>query len=116
MARVEERRNESRVPLEMYLTTYVQDRPLRGFTANVSESGLYINTRPSSRLPQRTWLGLELELPGVPETIWAAGELCYDELDDYFLGNGIRFVAMARRHLGLLSAFLTGLRQGKLPA
>jgi hypothetical protein len=106
-----DRRYEPRVPLEMYLTTYVQDRPHRGFTANMSESGLYLNTLSGPRLPPGTAFGLELALPGVTETIWAAGQLCYDSLDQYLQGNGIRFVAMARRHLGLLHHFLTTLRQ-----
>jgi hypothetical protein len=106
-----DRRYDKRVPLEMYLTTYVQDRPTRGFTANLSESGLYLNTLAGARLPPRTSFGLELALPGVTETIWAAGQLCYDALDDYFQGNGIRFVRMANRHLHLLHDFLVRIRQ-----
>jgi PilZ domain-containing protein len=106
-----DRRYERRVPLEMYLNAYVDDRPHRGFTVNLSESGLYLNTLSRSPLPPQTPVGLELALPGASETIWAAGRLCYDEVDDYFYGEGIRFVAMARRHLRLLHDFLTALRR-----
>jgi hypothetical protein len=111
MATTPNRRYEQRVPLEMFLTAYVADRPQRALTANVSESGLYLNTLPRAPLPPRTTVGLELALPGMPETIWAAGQLCYDARDQYFYGEGIRFVAMARRHLRLLHDFLTGLRR-----
>src|SRR5690242_17312088 len=86
-----DRRYEQRVPLEMYLNAYVDDRPQRGFTVNLSESGLYLNTINRARLPPLTRFGLELALPGIAETIWAAGQLCYDAVDDYFYGEGIRF-------------------------
>jgi hypothetical protein len=106
-----DRRYERRVPLEMYLNAYVEDRPHRGFTVNLSESGLYLNTLSRTPLPPLTSVGLELALPGARETIWAAGQLCYDASDDYFHGEGIRFVAMARRHLRLLHDYLTALRR-----
>lgn len=101
-----DRRIDTRVPLEIYLDAYVEDRRQRGFTVNVSESGLYLNTLPAAMLPPRTPVGLEFTLPGVRDTIWAAGEMCHDVLDDYFCGRGIRFVAMARAHERLLHDFL----------
>jgi hypothetical protein len=110
-----DRRYEQRVPLEMYLNAYVDDRPQRGFTVNLSESGLYLNTLNRSRLPPLTRFGLELALPGTAETIWAAGQLCYDAIDDYFYGEGIRFVAMARRHFSLLHDFLALQRLSRAP-
>jgi hypothetical protein len=105
-----DRRYEQRVPLEMYLNAYVEDRPQRAFTVNLSESGLLLNTVSRARLPPLSRFGLELALPGTPETIWAAGQLCYDASDDYFYGEGIRFVAMARRHFRLLHDFLANHR------
>src|SRR5690242_19307593 len=98
----------------MDLNAYVEDRPQCGFTLNLSESGVYLNTLNRAPLPPLTPVGLELELPGVAETIWAGGLLCYDELDDYFYGNGIRFVAMARRHARLLHDFLAATRRRRL--
>jgi hypothetical protein len=90
-----DRRYLHRLPLEMYLNTYVADRPSRGFTSNLSESGL----------------GLEFNLPGTSETIWAAGQYCYDEVDDYMNGSGIRFVAMAGLHERLLREYLREARR-----
>jgi hypothetical protein len=106
-----DRRYERRVPLEMYLNAYVEDRPHRGFSVNLSESGLYLNTLSRTPLPPLTTVGLELDLPGASETIWAAGLLCYDADDEYFHGEGIRFVAMAHRHLRLLHDFLNARRR-----
>ncbi len=109
-----DRRIDTRVPLEMYLNTYVEDRPQRGFTANVSESGLYLSSLPELQPRPRAAVGLEFSLPGLGETIWAAGEMCYQALDDYFLGRGIRFVAMAQLHARMLQDYLRRTRLRRL--
>ena len=106
-----DRRFLHRLPMEMYLNTYVADRPCRGFTSNLSESGLYLNTVTRQPLPPFTPVGLEFTLPGVSETIWAAGEFCYDEIDDYLNGSGIRFTAMAGLHERMLREYLREARQ-----
>jgi hypothetical protein len=106
-----DRRYGHREPLEMYLTTYVSDRPTRGFTSNLSESGLYLNTLSHQLYPPSTPLGLEFELPGINETIWAAGEMCFEEPDDYFNGSGIRFLRMASLHERMLREYLREARR-----
>jgi hypothetical protein len=108
-----DRRCGYRLPMEMYLNTYVADRPSRGFTSNLSETGLYLNTLSHEPLAPHTPVGLEFSLPGVKETIWAAGELCYDELDEYLNGSGIRFVAMAGLHERMLQEFLREARRAR---
>jgi hypothetical protein len=108
-----ERRVGPRLPVEMYLTAFVEDRPRRGFTANISEQGLFLNTlRDVEAPPPFTPIGLELELPGIRETIWAAGLVCFDVEDDYFLGQGILFTAMARLHARLIRHFCNQLACG----
>lgn len=109
-----DRRFDPRVPLEIYLNAYVADRPQRAFSLNLSESGVYLNTLPHDPLPPHTPVGLEFTLPGTHETIWAAGEMAYDTPDDYFSGNGVRFVAMARLHHQLLRRFLIDARRRRL--
>ncbi len=105
-----DRRFDTRIPFETYLTAYVDDRPTRGFTVNISETGLYLNTLPKTSAPADRAVGIELALPGVPETIWAAGKLCYGTEDDYFQGRGVRFTAMADRHARLVRHFCYRLR------
>ena len=112
----QDRRYGYRLPMEMYLSTYVADRPNRGFTTNLSETGLYLNTLARKPLPPRTPVGLEFTLPGWSETIWAAGEMCYDELDDYFNGSGIRFTAMAGLHERMLREYLQEARKKRWAA
>jgi hypothetical protein len=100
-----DRRFDTRIPFETYLTAYVNDRPVRGFTTNISETGLYLNTLPQDPLPPMTPVGVELALPDVDETLWLAGELCFDAYDDYFQGRGVKFTAMAGLHGRILRAF-----------
>ena len=78
-----ERRLGNRVPLEMFLNEYVADRPHRCLSVNVSETGIYVHKliQPIRRKSQV--VGVEFELPGTNEVIWARGDVCYDTLDDY---------------------------------
>lgn len=109
-----DRRFDTRIPFETYLTAYVDDRPTRGFTVNISETGLYLNTLPKVTQANPGIVGIELELPGVPETIWAAGQLCYGTEDDYFQGRGVKFTAMADRHARLVRQFCYRVRMQSL--
>lgn len=109
-----DRRLGYRVPLEMFLNEYVQDRAHRALTVNVSETGIYVNKviTPTSR-PSKV-VGLEFELPGTGEMIWARGEICYDSLDDYFHGQGIRFTGIPKIHARLLRDYCIEKRRVQL--
>jgi hypothetical protein len=110
-----DRRYGARAPVEMYLNAYVQnDRHQRGFTINLSPTGLFLNTLMREPVPPHTPVGLEFTLPGTQETIWAAGEICYDKPDDeYFLGQGIRFTAMASLHARMIREFCKRVHRNK---
>lgn len=99
-----DRRSGYRVPLELFLNQYVGDRLVRGLTANIGPTGLYLQTaRPlRSQLPAAGVVGLEFELPGTGEVIWARGEICYAAGDDFAMRSGIRFTGMASLHARLL--------------
>ncbi|HEY2744833.1 MAG TPA: PilZ domain-containing protein [Polyangia bacterium] len=106
-----ERRDLERVPLEIFLDEYVDDRPHRAITTNLSATGLYMHrvaTR-ASRLFRRgsRHVQLELTLPGTRDSIWARGEIRYDELGmDLVHGTGVELVDMARGHQRLICDYL----------
>jgi len=109
------RRLGFRVPLQMFLTQYVNDRPFRAGTSNVSEHGVYLNLIKGAPFCRDTsTVGLEFELPGTSEVIWARGEICYDQMDQYFHGTGIRFMAMPRVHARLVRDFVVECRRRHL--
>lgn len=100
-----DRRMGFRVPTEMFLNQYIADQPYRAMAGNLSETGVLLNrVKPARRRlheSQRV-IGLEFELPGTGETIWARGEICYQGRDNYFYTDGVRFTAMPKVHARLL--------------
>lgn len=106
----ENRRFDSRVSAEMYVSAYLLDRPQRGVTVDISESGLYLNALAQDPYPPHTPLALELKLPTTKEVLWVAGETARDTLDDHFYGFGVRFTQMARLHRRMLREYCFRLR------
>ena len=95
-----DRRLGFRIPFEAMVTSYVHDRPIRGLAADLSDSGLSMSAVSMLAPPPGLVVGLELDLPGIPESIWASGQICYRKNDrtanGLASGLGVRFLAMAR--------------------
>jgi c-di-GMP-binding flagellar brake protein YcgR len=109
-----DRRLGFRVPMEIFLNEYVQDRAHRALTVNISDTGLYVNKVLTPLQRASRVVGLEFELPGTGETIWARGEIAHDALDDYFHGQGIRFTGMAKLHARMLREYCIEKRRVQL--
>ena len=109
-----ERRFGNRVPLEMFLNEYVADRPHRCLSVNVSETGLYVHKLIQPLKRATRVVGVEFELPGTNEIIWARGDVCYDQLDDYFHGTGIRIAAIPQKHARLMHDYIYEARRERL--
>lgn len=105
-----ERRDVDRIPFEMFLNQYVDERLHRGVTSNLSPTGLYVNRVAQGVLARsRRLVQLEFALPGTREVIWALGEVRRDELDlaqGLIHGTAIRLVELARAHRRLLRDFV----------
>ncbi len=115
-----DRRMGFRVELEIFLNQYVRDRPLRCLTSNLSETGIYLNRAhlpPGGRALDGTrTVGLEFELPGTGELIWARGEICHEQSDRYFNGSGIRFTGIPTTHARMVRDFCVEARRDNLGA
>jgi hypothetical protein len=115
-----DRRDDHRIPLHIYLNEYVRDRPNRAVTTNVSPSGLFVNRLVDAgrkRLPvgrQDRYIQLEFALPGISDTIWARGEVRYDELDALVHGTGIYLTDIARAHQRLLKEYVIDEKRKRL--
>src|SRR5262245_32509268 len=109
-----ERRLGNRISLEIFMNEYFQDRPHRAMTVNISESGVFLNKIASSFNRRSRVVGLEFELPGTGEIIWARGEICYDTFDDHLHGQGIRFTGMPRSYRRLVHDFCIERRREQL--
>jgi c-di-GMP-binding flagellar brake protein YcgR len=112
-----DRRIGIRVPLEIFLNQYIRDRPFRALAADVSETGIRLAhvKLPGLRLdPTDRVVGLELELPGTGEVIWARGEVCHEVRGGALSTAGVRFDAMPRIHARLIREFCHERRRQKL--
>lgn len=109
-----ERRLGFRIPFETMVTSYVNDRPVRGLAANLSDSGLSMSAIAMLAPPPGLVVGLELELPEISESIWASGQICYRKDDRMASGLGVRFLAMARSQARTVRDFCIEMRRKNL--
>src|SRR5689334_10760136 len=82
------RRIDPRLRLQLYLNQYIKDRPYRALAMDISESGLAVQKLTEPIVPHAQVIGLELELPGTNETIWAAAEPRFDSVGRDFHVSG----------------------------
>lgn len=101
-----ERRNETRVAVDMFLNQYIRDEPHRSHAVNVSETGLYVQRLVEPVSHHSRVVALEFELPGTGEVIWAKAESRFEAIDEDFHRTGIHFLSMARKHERLLRDFV----------
>jgi hypothetical protein len=101
------RRAGVRVPLQMFLNEYIADDPYRCMSTNICPSGIYLNRLTRDYARPGGVVGLEFELPGTSEVIWARGEVRFDALDDYFHGTGVEFTGLAVKHQRLIEDYVT---------
>lgn len=101
----------------MFLNQYIADRPYRAMAGNLSETGVLLNRVKSPkrglRDDQRV-IGLEFELPGTSETIWARGEICSQGADRFFQTDRVRFTGMPRIHARMLRDYCIETRRDHL--
>jgi c-di-GMP-binding flagellar brake protein YcgR len=102
------------VPLEVMMTSYVRDRPVRALTCDLSDTGIGLSAVSVLAPRPGTMVSLELELPGVSDSIWAKGEVCYQATGEIASGLGVRFVAMATAHARLVRDFCLEARRQHL--
>jgi hypothetical protein len=96
------------------VTSYIHDRPVRALAANLSDSGLHMSSISMLAPPPGLVVGLEIELPGTSESIWAAGRICYREDDSLASSLGVRFLAMAQRQARIVRDFCIEMRRNHL--
>jgi hypothetical protein len=96
------------------VTSYVRDRPVRALASNLSDSGLNMSAISMLAPPPGLVVGIEMDLPGVDESIWASGQICYRTDDRMASGLGVRFLAMARSQARMVRDFCIEMRRQNL--
>ena len=101
----DDRRLAPRFPLRTQMHQYIRDVPYSALALDVSESGLAIR-KPTAALPHTGLVGLELELPGTSEIIWASAEPRFDSVASGTHFSGLHFVGMATKHARLIRDYV----------
>ncbi len=113
-----ERRDDHRVPLQIFLNEYIDERAHRALATDVSPTGLYVQqvAKPRWFMREHRFVQLEFDLPNTSDTIWARGEIRRDELDtgDLVHGTGIHLVDIARGHARMLRDWVFEYQKQKL--
>lgn len=93
-----DRRNNMRIPIELPIIQFVDNRPIRSLVSNLSATGLHSchAVEPLSRSSRL--IQIEFPLPGLSEPLWAKAEVVYDTIGPGFHGTGVRFIALADVH------------------
>lgn len=109
-----ERRLGYRIPYEAMVTSYVHDRPIRGLSQNLSDTGMNMSAISLVAPPPGLVVGLEIDIPGLEDSIWASGQICYRKDDRMASGLGVRFVAMAKSQARMIRDFCIESRRKNL--
>src|SRR5262245_50129956 len=106
----DDRRTTPRFPLRTYMNQYVRDVPYQALALDVSEDGLSIR-KPTAPIPHTRVVGLELELPGTSELIWASAEPRFHSVGASVHFSGLHFLSMARKHQHLIRDYVRERRE-----
>jgi len=111
---LQDRRLGYRIPFEGMVTSYVHDRPIRGLVSNLSDTGINMSSISMLAPPPGQLVAMEIDLPGVDDSIWASGRVCYRKDDRMASGLGVRFIAMAKSQARTIRDFCIEARRKNL--
>ena len=101
-----DKRKNGRVPLDIYLNKYVAGVPYMARTSNISKEGVSLAHLIEPDLAGRR-VGLQFQLPGSEEVIYAEGEVVRDWVDsEHEEGSGVRFTLVTERHRRLIDQYV----------
>ena len=99
------KRKHDRVPLDIYLNKYVAGVPYMARTADISREGVALAHLIEPDLSGKR-VGLQFQLPGSEEVIYAEGEIVREWLGTGEEGSGIKFTLLTERHRRLIDAYV----------
>ncbi|MBI3182240.1 MAG: PilZ domain-containing protein [Myxococcales bacterium] len=102
-----EKRKSGRVALDIYLNKYVAGVPYMARTSDISPEGLNLAHLIEPQVPGKR-VGLQFQLPGSEEIIYAEGEIVREWIGGGAEGSGIRFTLLTERHRRLIDQYITG--------
>jgi len=102
-----DKRKNGRVPLDIYLNKYVAGVPYMARTSDISKDGVSLAHLIEPELSGRR-VGLQFQLPGSEEVIYAEGEIVREwaSLSQNKDGSGVKFTLLTERHRRLIEQYV----------
>jgi hypothetical protein len=100
-----EKRKHDRVPLDIYLNKYVAGVPYMARTSDISKEGVALANLIEPDLAGKR-VGLQFQLPGSEEVIYAEGEIVREWAEQTEERSGVRFTLLTERHTRMIEQFV----------
>jgi hypothetical protein len=100
-----DKRKMGRVPLDIYLNKYVAGVPYLARASDISSDGVNLaRLLEPQTLGKR--VGLQFQLPGSEEVIYAEGEVVREWVGASADGAGVRFTLLTQRHRKMIDQYI----------
>lgn len=100
-----EKRRSGRAPLDIYMNKYVAGVPYMARTSDISPEGINLAHLIEPQAAGKR-VGLQFQLPGSEEVIYAEGEVVREWLGGAAEGSAIRFTLLTERHRRLIDRYV----------
>ena len=100
------KRKNSRVALDIYLNKYVAGVPYMARTSDISREGVGLSHLIEPELSGKR-VGLQFQLPGSEEVIYAEGEIVREWCELEEEGSGIKFTLLTERHRRMIDQYIS---------
>jgi c-di-GMP-binding flagellar brake protein YcgR len=103
-----EKRKQRRVNLDIYLNKYVAGVPYMARASDISREGVGLARLIEPELDGHR-VGLQFQLPGCEEVIYAEGEVVREwaAAEEAAEGSGVRFTLLTERHRRLIESYVS---------
>lgn len=104
-----DKRKNARVPLDIYLNKYMGGVPYMARAADISQEGVSLARLLEPEKDARR-VGLQFQLPGSEEVIYAEGEVVREWVEASpreHERSGVRFTLLTQRHRQLIDDYVT---------
>lgn len=101
------KRKNDRVSLDIYLNKYVAGVPYMTRASDISREGVGLAHLIEPQMAGKR-VGLQFQLPGSEEVIYAEGEVVREwlDMDRSEEGSGVKFTLLTERHRRLIDQFV----------
>jgi hypothetical protein len=109
-----EKRKNTRVPLDIYLNKYMGGVPYMARAADISQEGVSLARLIEPEHDARR-VGLQFQLPGSEEVIYAEGEVVREWVEANprrHERSGVRFTLLTERHRRMIDDYVTRRAEG----